>query len=169
MPRQAAPLIAVTVGFGLLLGGAISLAAFYVARYGPSGGNWSFQGNGAIAVYTALPAVLAGGWTALALHARGRQWVLGGLAAGLVGLAIAFIAAALLPVLGVNADRFGSPISFIALLAWMVAAPVRATMVRIPPGRAAGSVASHVVAAVLWLAAALAGMVAIGIVVPAGS
>jgi hypothetical protein len=169
MRGSAVPLLVTTAALGLLLGGAISLAAFYVARYGPSGGNWSFQGNGALAVYTALPAVLAGGWTAVALHARARPWVLRGLAAGLVGLAIAFIAAALLPVLGVNADRLGSPISFIALLAWMVAAPVRATMVRIPSARAAGSVALHVVAAVLWPAAALAGMVAVGILIPAGS
>jgi hypothetical protein len=169
MRGRTVPLVATTVIVGLLCGAAISLAAFYVARYGPSGGNWSFQGNGALAVYTALPGVLTGGWTALALHARGRPWVLRGLAAGLVGLVLAFIAAALLPVLGVMADRIGSPISFIALLAWMVVAPVAALTVGAQPGGATGSVAPHVVAAVVWLAAALAGLAAVGILVPAGS
>jgi len=162
-------LTATAVIVGLLCGAAISLAAFYVARYGPSGGNWSFRGNGAIAVYTAVPGVLTGGWTALALHARGLPWLLRGLAAGLVGLAIAFVAAAMLPVFGVNGDRFGSPILFIALLAWVVVAPVAAITVGGQSAIAAGSVTPHVVAAVLWLLAMIAGLVGAGIAAPAGS
>jgi hypothetical protein len=170
MPRQAAPVLAATVGFGLLLGGAISLSAFYVARYGPSGGNWSFQGNGAIAVYAAFPAVLAAGWTAIAVHARGgASWFWRGVGAGVVGLLIAFVAAAILPLAGEQADVLGSPIAFIALLVWMVVAPVAATRVRVAASGAGGSVGLHVGAGVLWFAAVLAGLVAIGIVLPAGS
>ena len=169
MRGRTAALLATTIIVGLVCGAAISLAAFYVARYGPSAGNWSVKGNGAIAVYTAVPGVLTGGWTAVALHARGRPWLLRGLAAGLVGLAIAFIAAAMLPVFGVNGDRFGSPILFIALLAWVVVAPVAATTVGGQSAGAAGSLTRHVVAAVLWLLAMIAGLVGAGIAAPAGS
>ena len=170
MGRRAAPVLATTIVLGLLLGGAISLSAFYVARYGPSGGNWSFTGNGAIAVYAAFPAVMAAGWTALAVHARGgASWSWRGVGAGVVGLVIAFVAAALLPLAGEQADVLGSPIAFIALLVWMVVAPVAATRVRVAAGSAGGSVALHVAAGVLWFAAALAGLVAIAAVRPAGS
>jgi hypothetical protein len=89
--------------------------------------------------------------------------------AGVVGLVIAFVAAAILPLAGEQADVLGSPIAFIALLVWMVVAPVAATRVRVAASGAGGSVALHAGAWVLWFAAALAGLVAIGIVVPAGS
>ena len=74
--RRAGPLIATTIIVGFVLGAAISVLAFYVARYGPSGGNWSFKGNGALAVYPAFPAVMAAGWTGLVLHARGAALAL---------------------------------------------------------------------------------------------
>jgi hypothetical protein len=170
MRSRAAPVLVTTVVGGLLLGGAISLGAFYVARYGPSGGNWSFTGNGALAVYAAFPAVLAAGWTAIAVHARSTgSWFWRGVGAGVVGLLIAFVAAALLPLAGEAAYVLGSPIAFIALLVWMVVAPVAATRVRATSGGAGGSVALHIAAGFLWLAAALAGLVAVGILIPAGS
>ena len=170
MPRQAFPILATTVVFGLLLGVAISVGAFYVARYGPSGGNWSFRGNGAIAVYSAVPAVLAAGWTAIAVHARGGAgWFWRGLGALVVGLLIALVAAALLPVAGETADRLGSPIAFIGLLAWMVVAPVAGTRFRVAAAAAGGSVGLDVAAGVLWLVAVLAGLVATAVVLPAGS
>jgi hypothetical protein len=166
MRVRVAPLLATAVVLGLVCGAAISLAAFYVARYGPSAGSWSFKGNGAIAVYAAFPAVMAGGWTAIALHARGRRWLLGGIGAGAVGLLIALLGAGILPVLGVDADRLGSPIAFIALLAWMAAAPIAASRSR------AGTVSSplpHFVAGVSWFLAAAAGLVGVGVLIPAGS
>jgi hypothetical protein len=154
---------------GLVLGGAISVAAFYIARYGPSGGDWSFRGNGALAVYTSFPAVMAAGWTALVLHARGRSWLWRGIGAGLVGLVIAVAGAAILPVLGGVADQVGSPIVLLALLMWAVVAPVAATRLRVKAVGPAGSVVLHLVAGGLWLVAALAGLIAVGIVIPAGS
>ncbi len=167
---RAALVLGTTVVLGLLLGGAISLSAFYVARYGPSGGNWSFKGNGAIAVYAAFPAVLAAGWTAIAVHARGgASWFWRGVGAAVVGLVIALVAAALLPLAGEQADVVGSPIAFIALLVWMVVAPVAGTRVHVATGGAVGSVGLHVAAGVLWFAASLAGLVAIAVVLPAGS
>jgi len=170
MRGRPAALLLATVSIGLVCGAAISLSAFYVARYGPSGGNWSFKGNGAIAVYAAFPAVMAGGWTAIAVHARGGAgWFWRGVGAAVVGLVIAFVAAALLPLAGEQADRLGSPIAFIALLGWMVVAPVAGMRVRVATSGAMGSVGQHVAAGVLWSAAALAGLVAIAIALPAGS
>ena len=68
-----------------MLGAAIGVLTFLVARYGPSGGDelaWSLRGNGALIVPFGLgPAVLAGGWTALLLHGRaGVRWLAWGLA-----------------------------------------------------------------------------------------
>jgi hypothetical protein len=163
------PVLAVTIVTGLVLGGAISVLAFYVARYGPSGDGWSFTGNGALAVYTAFPAVMPAGWTALVLHARGRSWLWPGIGAGLVGLVIVLIGAAILPVLGSTADVIGSPIVLLALLLWAVVAPVAATRLRVKAIGPAGTAVLHWVAGGLWLVAALAGLIAVGIVVPAGS
>jgi hypothetical protein len=167
--RRAGPVIATTVIVGFLLGAAISVLAFYVARYGPSGDNWSFKGNGALAVYPAFPAVMAAGWTGLVLHARGAAWLARAVGAGLIGLVIALIAAAILPVLGVGADQVGTPIALLALLAWTVAAPIAATRVRVEAGRARGSSGLYLTAGVLWFAAAAAGLVAFNLVIPAGS
>jgi hypothetical protein len=166
MRVRAAPLLATAVVLGLVCGAAISLAAFYVARYGPSAGNWSFRGNGAIAVYAAFPAVMAGGWTAIALHARGHEWLVRGIGAGVVGLLIALLGAGILPVLGAAADRLGSPIAFIALPAWMAAAPIAASRLR---GGTRISALPHVVAGVLWLLSTAAGLVGVAVVLPAGS
>jgi len=166
MRGRTVALLAPTVIVGLVCGAAISVAAFYVARYGPSAGNWSFKGNGAIAVYAAFPAVMAGGWTSIALHARGREWLWRGIGAGVVGLLIALLGAGILPVLGVDADRLGSPIAFIALLAWMAAAPIAASKGR---GGTVASAAPHLVAGLCWFLATAAGLVAVGIIRPAGS
>src|SRR3954462_10560997 len=77
---------AIVVGCGLILGAALEVLTFVVARYGPSGGDapgnaWSFKGNGALIVPFALgPAVLAGGWTAILLHGRRNvAWLTWGL------------------------------------------------------------------------------------------
>jgi hypothetical protein len=167
MRSRAMPVLAATIVTGLVLGGAISVLAFYVARYGPSGGDWSFKGNGALAVYAAFPPVMAAGWTALALHARIRSWLWPGIGVGLIGLVIAAVQAALLPVFGSTADMIGSPIALLALLVWTVGAPVVAILVK--PTSPVRSVATHLVAGGLWFVAAAAGLVGTGILVPAGS
>jgi hypothetical protein len=168
MTAPAVRLVVLTGLIALLAGAAISLLAFYVARYGPSGDGWSFKGNGALSVYAAFPGVLAGGWTALALHARGRRnWLWTGAAAGVAGLLLALIAAAVLPVLGPQADQVITPMALIALVLWMLVAPVLAAMLgaRVP---IQGAV-PHATAGAVWLIAAVLGLVLAGIAVPAGS
>jgi hypothetical protein len=87
---------------------------------GPSGGGWSFKGNGALAVYPALPGVVVGGLTALVLHARGgRRWLAAGVGARLAGLLIALLGAVVLPVFGSGADQVGSPVALLALVLWI--------------------------------------------------
>ena len=162
------PLFGATIGIGVALGACVSVFAFLLARYGPSGGNWSFKGNGALVAYTVMGPVLTAGWTAIVLHARGvSSWPVLGLGAGLVGLVLAFIAAAVLPILGVAADGIITPIALIALVGWTLVAPVGAALR--PPGEGATAVHEHVVASVVWALAAVAGLVAVGVVYPAGS
>ena len=98
-----------TIVVGLIGGAAISLITFYLARYGPSAGNWTFRGNGALAAYSAIPVLLTAGWCALIQRARGiRAWLAIGIAAGSIGLIVAAADAAPLPVFGAGADvRFG--------------------------------------------------------------
>jgi hypothetical protein len=167
MSGRAALLVASAV-VALLLGVLISLATFYVARYGPAGDGWSFRGNGAITVYFAIPAVIAGGWTAIAAHQSGRQWLLLGVGAGLVGLTLALFDAALLPLFGPDGDRFWTPLVSVAVLLWMIAAPLFAA------GPKAGRFQPvlgglHRLAAGIFLAGTLAGVVIGGVLLPAGS
>ena len=155
--------------FALVGGAAISLLAFYVARYGPSGGNWSFRGNGALSVYPVFVPLMTAGWTALVLHARRHKaWLWWGVAAGAVGLAIALLGAAMLPLFGVSADQALTPVIYIVLLLWMLAAPAWA-------GRRHSKAVSivgygrHFAAGAAWLVAAIAGLLIVGIIIPAGS
>jgi hypothetical protein len=163
-------LIAVSAVVALVAGGAVSILVFTVARYGPSGGDWSFKGNGAITAYTALAGVLAGGFTALVLHARRHpRWLGRGVFAGAVGLAIALVAAAILPVFGRGVDQVVTPILLIALVGWILVAPALAAR-RDPRAVPIGAAYwPHVAAGAAWLVATLVGLVIVGIVLPAGS
>jgi hypothetical protein len=153
----------------LIAGAAISVFAFLLARYGPSGDGWSFRGNGALAAYTLLPVVLTAGWTAIVLQARSvSSWLSLGIAAGAVSLAIALADALLIPVLGTSADATFGAVLLTALVAWMVIAPVVATRIR-KAGSAFYSVGSGLAAGVAWLVAALAGLILVGYLIPAGS
>src|SRR5256885_16357090 len=128
-------LLVTTAVVAFLAGALISVLGFVVARYGPAGDSWSLRGNGALAVYTLVPVLLAAGWTAFVLRARSvGSWLILGLAAGLVALVIALADALLIPLFGTGADASLGPVLLIALVAWMVVAPALAT--RIP---AAGS------------------------------
>src|SRR5207237_5469386 len=76
-----------------LFGCVLDVLTFLLARYGPSGGDvgpWSFRGNGALVVPFGLgPAVLAAGWTALALHGRLEvRWLRWSVGVGVVGAAV---------------------------------------------------------------------------------
>ena len=162
-------LLVTTAALAVLAGALISVLAFLVARYGPAGDGWSFRGNGALAVYTLLPVVLTAGWTAIVLRARSvRSWLVLALGAGVVSLLIALLDSLLIPLFGTGADATLGAALLIALVAWMVVAPALAT--RIPAaGSAFVSVASNVAAVAVWLVGALAGLIVVGYVIPAGS
>ena len=163
-------LLGMTIITGLLAGAGISVLAYYVARYGPSGDSWSFRGNGALAVYTLLPGVLAAGWTALVLNARSdRRWLGLGLAAGLVGALLAAVDAALLPIFGPGADRFVGPFLLLGLLAWMVLAPVLALVRSGAAESRTASVPRYLGGGATWFAATIIGLFAAGVIAPAGS
>ena len=159
-----------TVAVALVAGAFVSAFAFLLARYGPAGDSWSFRGNGALAAYTLVPALVAGGWTALVLRYRGRDdWLRWGLGALVVGLVLDVLDAALLPVAGTSvAVALGGPL-LIALALWAVVAPVLAwTVVKAGSGRRTAAGASSA-AAVLWLIGMVVGLVLVGLVIPAGS
>ncbi|HKV29680.1 MAG TPA: hypothetical protein VJT14_01545 [Candidatus Dormibacteraeota bacterium] len=161
----------VTLAVGLLAGGAVAVVAFYLARYGPAGNGWSFRGNGALAAFALVPALLTAGWTALVLRARSyRSWHLLGLGAGLVGTLLAAADAALLPVFGSSADRIAGPILLLGLLAWTVAAPILASKIAAGAKSAGQSTGSaHLVAGVVWFVAMTIGLMVGEQVIPAGS
>ncbi|HET7465412.1 MAG TPA: hypothetical protein VFL29_01985 [Candidatus Dormibacteraeota bacterium] len=157
------------LGAAVVLGGLVSLSAFLVARYGPSGDGWSFRGNGALAAYALLPALLAGGWTAVVLHHRRRPWFGLASAAAAVGIALAILDAALLPGFGTGADQTVGPVILLALAAWCAIAPALA--MRLPRGSQAvpASIASSIGTALLWPAGLMGGVFVVGYMFPAGS
>lgn len=161
--------LGLAIGAGLASGGVVSLAAFVLARYGPAGDSWSFRGNGALAAYSLIPALLAGGWTAVVMDHRGRPWAGMAAAAAGVGLALAVVDAALLPVFGPGTDQTVGPIVLLALAAWTVVSPVAAMLGtrarRLSPAGAGPSIA----AAIAWAAGVAAGVVSMGVAFPAGS
>jgi len=169
MSSEARRLVGASAVIAFLGGGAISLLAFYVARYGPSGGNWSFRGNGALTVYTAFAPLMTAGWTALALHAQRRtSWLAWGAGSGAIGLALALIGAAILPLFGSSADQAATPVLYIALLLWMLFAPAWAGR-RHPKAVSVVGYGRHVAAGAAWLVGAIAGLLIVGTIIPAGS
>ena len=152
-------------------GFAIGLLAFLVARYGPSGGSWSFRGNGALAAYAAVPAVVAAAWTAAAARYRGRaRWIAWALAAGLVGLALALLDALLLPVFGPGADQAVGRFVLLALAGWTLAAPALTLALPVrPAARAPGSVGAAAAEALVVVIALGAGLGLATLAFPAGS
>lgn len=119
-----APVIATAEG--AVAGIVVAVVAFLLARYGPTGSDWSFRGNGALAAYALIPAFLAGGWTATVLRHQQRPPVGGAFAAAFIGVALAVLDAALLPVFGSSADRSIGPVVLVLLVMWAVIAPVSA-------------------------------------------
>ena len=174
MAARRGPSLMRSVGLVLamaLAGFAIGVLAFLVARYGPAGGNWSFRGNGALAVYTLVPAVLAAGWTAVAAqYRRGARWIAWTVAAGVVGLALALLDALLLPVFGPGADQAVGRFLLIALPAWALAAPLLAVALPVQPSAGARGAAGVAVAEALGVVIALgAGIAVATLALPPGS
>ena len=154
---------------GAVCGALVSASAFLLARYGPAADGWSFRGNGALAAYALLPALLAGGWTAVVLHHWRRPWLALCVGAALVGIALAVLDAALLPVFGTGADQTVGPVVLLALAAWSVVAPAAAIMLKRGKAAGAASIAASAGAAVAWAAGLAAGLFMFGFAFPAGS
>jgi hypothetical protein len=166
---RAVGLIAGTAAIGVAGGAFISLFAFLLARYGPVGDDWSFRGNGALAAYSVVPALVAGGLTALVLRHRGRPWLAIALGASLVGLSLSAADAALLPAFGRRADDTAGPLFLIALAAWTVVAPIIAMRTRRGATHTTSSLGVSVAAGAVWVISVLGGLVVFGLVFPAGS
>jgi hypothetical protein len=162
-------------GWGLLAGIVVGVLTFLVARYGPQGGDgapWSFRGNGALIVpFGVGPALLAAGWTALVLHARGSGiWPRWSLCFGLVGLVIVLCSAGALIAFGSVGQRVSewlSPLPF----GWAVIAPAVAIIATVDRTRAAARHAAfvYVVAALLFAGALVVGFVGAEVVLSPGS
>jgi hypothetical protein len=126
------------LGAALLVGVALDVLTWLLARSGPEGGGgapWSLRGNGALIVPFGLgPALLAGVWSALVLHARASErWrLLSGIMA-LIGVLIPL--AGLLALIAFGATYFGQVTAswlFIGTLAW---APLAAVLAAVVPLR----------------------------------
>ena len=88
---------------GALAGIAITVATDLISRTSVGGPGWSLSGNGALVVlFSGVPAVLAGGWAALARwRQRDYRWGRAGMAVGFIALVAAGLAS-FGPVLAVN-------------------------------------------------------------------
>lgn len=169
-PPRAAPALGVAIVLSVIAGAAVSVLAFYLARYGPRGDGWSFRGNGALAAYTVVPAILAAGWSAMAAYYRGRSgWLSFGLGAGLIGLLLALADASLLPLFGRGFDQTLGAILLLLLLLWAFVAPAIAAVTSAPVRPRPVRMSVALGSAGLWLAGTLAGLIVIGVVLPAGS
>ncbi len=166
-----ARLLAAAAGGGLLGGAAVALLAFLVARYGPAGGGWSFRGNGALAVYPLVLPVLTAGWTGLVLRRRAHpRWPLLAVASGLLGALLVVISATALPMFG--SGPLTAPVTLLGLvaaLAWTAAAPLWARSTPSEMTTGGPGAAAQVAAGAAWALAIFAGLVAAGLLVPAGS
>jgi len=149
-------MLAVVVPAGVVVGALLDLLMFLLARYGPHADSWSFRGNGALAVLALVPAALAAGWTMIVAHSRpGARWQVLGAGAFLVGLLLAVVNSAALPVGGVAADQTGGAAALLLLLLWMITAPVLAAV--LPRGRVFLPAAAAVGAGLVALPLAIAG------------
>jgi len=160
---------AIAVAEGAAAGIVVGVVAFLLARYGPTGGDWSFRGNGALAAYALIPAFLAGGWTATALRYRERPPVAGAFGAATVGVALAVLDASLLPVFGPSADRSVGPVVLALLVLWAAIAPALALFLRRRPPATTKKTANAAATALFWAAGLVAGVVAVGFLLPPGS
>jgi hypothetical protein len=132
---------------------------------GPSGAGWSFRGNGALVVPFGLgPAVLVAGWVALILHARGHSlWLLLGIAAGLLELAVVMVSVAALVLGGSRAGAIASGVGELIQLLWMLAAPVMAAFIPVGVRSPRSPTVWHVVAGIVLPFALILGFMLAGL------
>jgi hypothetical protein len=157
----------------LASGIALDALSWWLARSGPeaSGGvPWSLRGNGAIIVPLGIgPSLLAGTWTALALHARAvRRWVAFGVGAGLLGLAL--VLAGMLALIGWGSTASGQVAAnwlFLGVFGWMFVAPLLAVVAR--PGGHRPGWAGDVLAGLLGTVLLIGGCTATQRLLPPGS
>jgi hypothetical protein len=145
------------LGWALVIGAVagilLDVATFLVARYGPEADGWSFRGNGALAVpFGVGPAILAGGWTALAFRNRGfARWLLFGFAAGLLGVGFVLLGVLVLVLFGSDTGAALSNALTLLTLGWMVVAPWLARFVRAPAEQVRrGQLGGHILAGALF-------------------
>lgn len=157
----------------LAVGVGLEVLTWLVARYGPEGGAWSLRGNGALIVPFGLgPALLAGAWTGLVLHARGvERWL--ALSVGAVLVGVGLIALGMLVLAGAG-TTFGGQVAaswlFLSVLGWMLVAPILAALLPVGPHPGvATSPVLHVVTGVLATLCFVASFVAVGWLLPPGS
>jgi hypothetical protein len=158
---------AIVVVTGLVLGVALDVATFLVARYGPvspDGGPWSFRGNGALIVPFGLgPALLAGGWTAVLLHGRaGVQWLSWGIGVFVLGALLALLSA----VLTIGGYAVASGLVGLVALLWPLIAP--GVLVIVHRHKAANTL-RHALAQAAFTVSGLTGFVVASRVWPPGS
>ena len=162
--RKALVLIGVAAAVGLVAGVLLDVATFLVARYGPEGGNWSFRGNGALAVPFGLgPAILAAAWVALVLRYRGfPSWLRRGILTLLFGVGYLILSVIVL---------FLTDLDFmLVIVLWMLVAPIGACFVRAPGQRVGGgSFPGHLGAGIAFPVALVLGFYALGLILPPGS
>jgi hypothetical protein len=153
----AVRLLLVAAACGVVAGVVIDLLTALVAGSDIGGDGWSLRGNGSLVVPFSLgTGVLAGGWTALALHAGTHpRWLPLGVGAGLIAVVLGASQVLFLALLGAGAGVLVL-LGMVAAVVWMVAAPLIA-VVR-APGRREGA-AWHLAAAVVLTLGLLLGLV----------
>jgi len=153
--------VAVTLIGGSVAGVLIQLLSNVIATVGPSGDGWSFRGNGALIIpFGVGPAVLAAGWTMLILQGRSNpRWVLLGVAAGLLELAILAVGVVALVVGGSEVGASASAIAQPLQLLVMVGAPVVVALLPRPVSLRRRMTLWHFFAAAILPLAVVAGLV----------
>ena len=154
-------IVAATLLAGTIAGVLIMLLASLVSTAGPSGDGWSFRGNGALIVpFGIAPAVLASGWTMLILHRRSHsRWILLGIVAGLLELAILAVSVVALVAggsqTGASVSLFAQPLQLVI----MVGSPVLAIVLPAPTHRRIRPSWWHLLAGVMLPLALIIGLV----------
>jgi len=156
---------------GITCGLALEVLTYWMAGSGPAGVGWSFRGNGALVVPLGLgPALLAGGWTAFVLHARGfTGWRNLALAAGLLGASPTILSILLLVAFGTRAQRI-SDLLTIPAFGWTLLAPLLAAFVSLRGSGTAGkSRLSHLIGAAVFAATLIGAFFTAEVLLPPGS
>ncbi|HET6316658.1 MAG TPA: hypothetical protein VFG86_09380 [Chloroflexota bacterium] len=156
--ERTQPLLAATLAVALAAGVLLDVLTFVVARYGPAGGTsepWSFKGNGALIVPLGVgPAILAGAWSALVLHARqAPHWLHWGVTAGVIGVLLVTASAAMV---ALEAPRL-SDLLILASWLWVPIATALAGLIPLPPSERARRWWLHLLAAAVFPIALTAG------------